>query len=155
MSIFIQIILVLWLFVASYPLTYSQSKLVTTKMVKKQYRYGDVVPLKINERVVFEDSLSILFSGTSYNRRLEGQSSKIIIKLSISKNNEALDTIELFSRGIQGELKDKDGISDVDRYSSLGWNEYSIQLKHFNYNPYIGIKIRLLKKDKMLCVENP
>lgn len=95
------------LFLFSNSLLYSQIQVLPDM----DYKFGEIIELKISEEVKFEDSLSIILTSFSHKRPFIGGSTKAtayikITALSISKE------ITLSVHGIQGKSKFEDGLSD-------------------------------------------
>lgn len=125
----------------TYP-TYSQIKPIKQRVIKKN-QFGELVELMINEKVYFEDSLTIILTSFSHKRPYTGGPTKATAYLSLSKGDVSKE-ITLSVHGVEGKSKPEDGLSDRERYDSLGWMEYEFQLKSFHYDE--SIKICVSKK---------
>ncbi len=124
-------------------LTYAQIKPEKQKMLNQNFQYGVIVELKINEKLHFEDSLSISLTEFSHKRPYIGGPTKATAYLSLFKG-DIHEEIMLSIHGIEGESKSSDGLSDSERYDSLVWMEYEFQLKNFDYDK--SVKIIISKK---------
>ena len=122
----------------SNPLIYSQNITASETMISSKYKFGVASKLNINEKVYFDDSLSIILTSFSHKRPYTGGATKATAYLSLSKDKESGD-IMLSVHGIDGKSKSDDGLSDSDRYDSLIWKEYKFQLKSFDYDNSIEI----------------
>jgi hypothetical protein len=125
----------------TYP-TYSQDKPIKQGMIKNN-QFGELFELKINEKVHFEDSLTILLTSFSHKRPYIGGPTKATAYLSLSKGDVS-EEITLSVHGVEGKSESEDGLSDLERYDSMSWMEYKFQLKSLHYDE--SIKIIISKK---------
>ena len=105
---------------------------------QKMNKYGDTLELKMNEKVYFDDSLSIILTNFSHKHPYTGGPTKATAYLSMSKDTLAED-ITISVHGVSGKDEDNDGLSETNRYDTIQWQEYTIQLKKFDYDKSIEI----------------
>lgn len=122
---------------------HSQEKSEKPESLKTKGLYGKIIQLKMNDKVQFDDSLTIILKSFSHKHPYIGGPTKATAYLSISKGTIS-DEILLSIHGVSGKSETQDGLSDAERYDSLLWNGYEIQLKGFNYDTSIDVII--LKK---------
>lgn len=103
-------------------------------------KYGEVVELKLNEKLRFEDSLEISLTAFSHKRPYTGGPTKATAHLAISKHAVS-DEIAVSVYGVAGKSESEDGLADANRYDSLVWMEYHFQLKRFDYDQSIQITV--------------
>ncbi len=120
--------------------TYSQSDIHNQAMNK----FGKVVKLKMNKIVYFDDSLTIKLTHFSHKRSYAGGPTKATAYLSISKDT-LVDDVTVSIHGVEGKSRVNDGLSKADRYDSIVWGEYEIQLRKFEYDK--SIKIYVLRNE--------
>jgi hypothetical protein len=125
-------------FLFSSPLTHCQTNTNGKKMNKVNFKYGEIVELKLNEKVHIENSLSVILTSFSHKRPYVGGPTKATAYLTIS-SGKLSEEIMLSIHGIEGKSKSEDNITDAERYDSLSWKEYDLQLKSFNYDQSIEI----------------
>ncbi|AUC77131.1 hypothetical protein [Olleya sp. Bg11-27] len=120
---------------------YSQSK-PTNKIIKEKM---SVLKIYLNKKKHINDSLSILLTSFSHKPSpVIGEAERATAHLSLLKNNNYHD-IMLSEHGIAGVQKNVDGLLDTERYDSINWNEYYIELKKTTYDQ--SIEITISKKD--------
>ncbi len=112
-------------------------------MNKEKCKYDEIIELKLNEKVYFEDSLSIILTHFSHKLPYVGGPTKSTAYLTVSKDTLS-EEISLSVHGIQGKSACEDGLSDHERYECLVWQEYEFQLKNLVYDK--SIEILFLKK---------
>lgn len=101
-------------------------------------KYREIVALKMNEKLIFEDSLSIILTNFSHKSPYTGGPTKATAYLSISKDT-LVEDISISVHGVDGKDEGNDGLSETDRYDTIQWQEYTIQLKKFDYDKSIEI----------------
>jgi hypothetical protein len=67
-----------------------------------------------------------------------GGPTKATAYLTIS-SGKLSEEITLSIHGIEGKSKSEDNLTDAERYDSLSWKEYELQLKSFSYDQSIEI----------------
>ncbi len=109
----------------------------------------NVLKLDINKKENLNNSLSLLLTRFSHKPSPEiGQAEKATAHLSLFQDNNYYE-IMLSEHEIAGTPKNEDGISNIERYDSLIWKEYFIQLKNISYDKSIEIAISKKKTIKM------
>jgi hypothetical protein len=73
-----------------------------------------------------------------------GQAERATAHLTLFQDNNYYE-IMLSVHGIAGVPKNEDGLSDIERYDSIIWKEYFIQLKKISYDK--SIEVAISKKD--------
>lgn len=105
---------------------------------QKMNKYREIVALKMNEKVIFEDSISIILTNFSHKSPYTGGPTKATAYLSISKDT-LVEDITISVHGVAGKDEGNDGLSETNRYDTIQWREYTIQLKKFDYDKSIEI----------------
>ncbi|OEK08732.1 hypothetical protein A8C32_00175 [Flavivirga aquatica] len=104
-----------------------------------------VLKLDLNKKEYVNDSLSLLLTRFSHKPSPEiGQAERGTAHLSLFQDNNYYE-IMLSEHGISGIPRTKDGLSEMERYDSIIWKEYIIQLKKISYDK--SIEVTLSKKD--------
>ncbi|MGL1887695.1 MAG: hypothetical protein OCD76_14355 [Reichenbachiella sp.] len=113
--------------------TYSQTNLMNDKM--------NLIQLELNVKTEINDSLSIVLTRFSHKNPIEdGQRSIGSAHLILFQGDKEYEVmISMF--GVRGKPISEDGLSDNERYQSIIWNEYTVQLKNFSYDQSIGVFI--------------
>jgi hypothetical protein len=100
-------------------------------MTNINLKYGDIFKLNIKEEVCFEDGLSILLCSFSHKRSRVGGPTKATAYINLTKD-DVVEQILLSVHGTEDKPK-------IERYNSLLWKEYEIQLKSFSYDKNIEL----------------
>lgn len=114
---------------------------------KRAYNYGDTITLNINEITPINDIfLEVIFF--RHKRPFVGGGTHATADLIVS-DGVTSKRISLSVRGVQGKSELEDGLSKKERFSSVTWKEYTIELvKKFNYGK--SIEVVVLKDEKEL-----
>ncbi len=108
-------------------------------------RKMSILKLDLNKKENVNDSLSILLTRFSHKPSPElGQAETATAHLSLFQDNKYYEII-LSEHGIAGTPKNEDGLSNIERYDSIIWKGYFIQLKNINYDK--SIEVVISKKD--------
>ncbi len=119
-------------------ITYSQIKSDTTKMDTEIFKLNKSVQIKMNEEVHFEDSLTVLLTSFSHKRPYVGGPTKATAYFTVSKGN-ITERLGLSIGGTEGK-------SGIESYETIIWNEYTFELKQFNYDTAIEVIVSKTKK---------
>lgn len=110
-------------------MNYEESIKIVISKNKTNFKYGEVIELKINENFIAEDAMSIKLESFAYS---EDKLDPTHAVLDISKDNKEKS---FFISLIKHE---------AGHYAPLFWKGYKLQLKSFS--PYKSIKIIVSKK---------
>ena len=117
-------------------------------MNKSNYKYGNIIELKINEDVTIDNSLLIKLTYFTHKRPRIGGSTQATATLIVTKDN-TLGEINLSVRGIQGKSESEDGLSEEERFRPVLWKGYKFQLaERFGSNYGESIRVIILKDKK-------
>ena len=132
MKFLLKMIVTICVFLFSITSGYSQTTDDKKEMKKKDYKYGEVSILIINEKADFKDSLTVLLTGFSHKEPYVGGPTKGTAYLTVSRGN--------MSEEINISVHGRDGHPEI-YYDSLNWNEYEFHLKSMDYDHSINVMI--------------
>ena len=115
------------------PAVYSQ-----VQYPKMKVKYGQLVEVKMNAPVIFEDSLTLTLTSFSHKHAMTGGPTKATVYVTIVKGNLS-DEIMLSVHGTEGKVKK--GQVVFDEYDTIVWNSYKIVLRDFSYEESIAVLI--------------
>ncbi len=112
---------------------------------------NDIINLVLNTKTEIDDSLSIVLTRFSHKNPISGKQASVgSAHLTLLQgNNEYKLMISMYDT--------EDELSDEERYESINWNEYTVQLKRFSYDKSIDViitKTEDLVKNTMLLDKN-
>lgn len=107
----------------------------TTNQVnqKKTSRMGTIIPIKLNEQVKIDESLSVKLIDFSHKRPMIGGPTKATAYIVLLSNGETVER-SLSKHGIQDQ-------PEIVEYDSIDWEKYVIELNNLKYNHSIEIII--------------
>lgn len=111
----------------------AQVKSDNNKLEYKVVKFNTLVEVKRNEVVFFEDSLKVLLTSFSHKRPYVGGPTKATAHFTVSKG-----TIE---KEMGLSIEGTEGKSEIESYETTHWNQYTFELKHFDYDSSIGLVI--------------
>ncbi len=114
---------------------HTQNIIIEKQMETKHYKYGDTITLKINEKIQFQDGLSITLTDFSHKLPEEGMPTKATAYITLTRANLS-DEIMLSKHEGMEESQSED-----DLYENVVWKEYKFQLKYLDYDKSIKIII--------------
>lgn len=117
-----------------------QAKNQANTMIQK---YGTLVTIQKNQTVQFEDGLSVTLRWFSHKRPYANGPSKATATMILGKDGKT-EEFSLSEHGRAGIPRERDGLTDSERYDTKQWQSYEFQLKAFNYDE--AIKLIVLKK---------
>lgn len=122
--------------------SYAQHKPGNKSMLHQHCRYGEIVEIKMNEALQFEDTLTVSLTAFSHKKPITGGPTKATAYLSLS-HGDVREQITLSVHGVEGKPASDTG---AQHYDAADWNNYQFQLKSFNYDK--SIKIIVFKKNQ-------
>lgn len=121
------------------PTVYSQTLPNNQKVENTNLKYGVTEILKIDKKAYFDDGLAMTLTSFSHKRPYTGGPTKATAYITVSKG-EITDNKTLSAHGTEA-----DGKPNLERYDSLIWKEYELQLRSFQYDKSIELIVTKVK----------
>lgn len=127
-------------FVIYSPCLFSQAKTNNSAVGTEKNNFNKIVEIKMKEKAQFGDSLIVSLDYFSHKDTYEGDEGMAMIYLTASKGRIS-ETIMLSAHG-------PDRKSGKYSYGTLKWNEYTFELKQYNYDIAIELIVSKNKRNE-------
>lgn len=120
--------------------TYFSYAQMDTKVLKMKYESS--IKIKLGEKIVLEDGLSIVLKFFSHKNSVDGTITKASAYIVLTMNNDETEQI-LSTYSYEDTKTDEDGLAyktTTSKYDqSIFWKTDEIQLKAFEYDEFIKV----------------